>query len=80
MAVKILHNEYDAQSRRFVADMLATGRTDIEVINWYNPEDLQAWIDNGGTLEVCAFPTVMIGDAMMMNPSVADVVAAISSG
>ncbi len=76
--MKILHNQFDIVSKQFVDDMLETGRTDIEVVNWYNPDDLQAWIDNGGTLKVCAFPTVIIGDAMLVMPSVEDVLAEVN--
>ena len=76
--IKILHNDFDAQSRRFVGDFLALGREDVEVINWYNDAEQRAWVDGGGTLEICAFPTVIIGEVMLVMPSVEDVLAEVN--
>lgn len=73
MSITILHNDFDASSRKFVVDMQALGRTDVEVVNWYNNAEQSLWIENGGTLEICAFPTVVIGDMVLTTPTVAEV-------
>lgn len=76
--ITVLHNDFDAGSRRFVGELLALGREDVQVINWYNSADLQQWIDAGGTLQVCAFPTVIVGEVELITPTVQEVLEVVN--
>lgn len=51
----ILHNRHDEASREFVADAPA----DVQVLDFYDDTDRQAWLDAGGTLALRAFPSVL---------------------
>lgn len=51
----VLHNKEDKSSREYVAAL----PSDVQVLDWYNPADRQAWLDAGGTLGISAFPSVL---------------------
>lgn len=52
----ILHNQHDKQSREFVA----AANPAVQVLDWYNDADREAWLAAGGTLAVSAFPSVLL--------------------
>lgn len=56
----VLHNPHDKASRDFVENH--TGPEDI-IWDWYDPTQQRAWVEAGGTLEISAFPSVIVGEA-----------------
>ncbi|MGB1271923.1 MAG: hypothetical protein ACPG5T_07615, partial [Endozoicomonas sp.] len=61
----ILHNPHDKESRDWVAIHATTEDT---VLDWYDENDRQAWLDNGGNLEISAFPSVAVETPEWTDP------------
>lgn len=58
----VLSNTFDSTCVRWVTDNVPSG---IEIVDWYRDRD--AWIANGGTVQVSAFPSVVHRDGSVQR-------------